>query len=199
LRLELDQLLAQLEILLSPWSTLPEQKEIGFFNQAEPWLRIPFYSANYWNENDGLALARIFRYDHGRLIVEHQYFVMPAKARCQKIGKKVLALCLDKYTQMGVKEIMVFAGLSDGGIVWAKVGFKAVDKTEMDAILVVAKRELNSEQYQAVEAIFDLYYTTEPNGTAFPIKDWALLGFMDDILKQVDWHGRIDLTNEKVC
>jgi hypothetical protein len=67
----------------------------------------------------------------------------------------------------------------------------------MDAILVVAKRELNSEQYQAVEAIFDLYYTTEPNGTAFPIKDWALLGFMDDILKQVDWHGRIDLTNEK--
>ena len=193
---EIDKLLTEFESLLAPWSTPPELKEIRFFEQP-PWLRIQYYSANYLDENDGLVLARIFRYDNDQLIVEHEYFVLPENARGKMVGKKLLAASFEQYERMGVKEIRVFAGLSDGGLVWAKVGFKATSRSEMDMILKIAQLSLSTEQFEDVQAIYDLYYTIEPDGTAFPIKDWALLGFMDNILKQVDWHGRIDLTNDK--
>lgn len=194
--LRLDELLDGYESLLSPFSTLPEDKQIRFFGQPAPWLRVQYYSSNFPDEDKGLVLARIFRYENEKLIVEHEYFVLPETARGQNIGKKLLAMSLVQYERMGVKEIRVFAGLSDGGLVWAKVGFKATDKAEIDRMLKLAESNLPKEQYEDVRAIYDLYYTTEPEGTAFPVKDWALLGFMDDILKQIDWHGRIDLTNE---
>ncbi|HWD87180.1 MAG TPA: hypothetical protein VG367_03570 [Mucilaginibacter sp.] len=195
--LRLDELLNGYESLLSSFSTPPDDKQIRFFDQPVPWVRIQYYSSNFLDEDKGLVLSRIFCYESDKLIVEHEYFVLPGMARGQNIGKKLLAMSLEHYERMGVKEIRVFAGLSDGGLVWAKVGFKATDKAEIDTMLKLAKKQLTKEQYEDIKAIYDLYYTIEPDGTAFPIKDWALLGFMDGILKKVDWHGRIDLTNEK--
>ena len=195
--LELDKLLNEFEELLAIYSTPPESKEIKYENTAEPQLRIRFLSANFDDEIEGLTLSRIFRYNKRKLIAEHEYLVLPEKARGQKIGKKVLSACLEQYLNMSVKEIHVHAGLKDGGAVWARVGFKALFGFEMKRILNSAKPRLTTAQYNDAKAIFDLYYDTEPNGTSFPIEDWAHLDFMEDILKldTNNWHGWIDLTN----
>lgn len=195
--LELEALLRSIENLLGPCSTPPELKKLHFLTSAEPWFRIQFYSANYGDETQGLALGRILRMENGKLIAEHEYLVLPEVKRGQGIGKQILGATLEHYERIGVHEIRVWAGIKDGPVVWALAGFKALDKSEMDEILRIAQNDLTAEQYGDVKAVYDLYYNAEPTGTAFPIKDWTLLGFMDDVLKQVHWHGRVDLTNDK--
>jgi len=54
---------------------------------------------------------------------------------------------------------------------------------------------LTTGQFQVIHGFYDLYYSAEPEGISFPIRDWADLDFMGDVLRQVDWHGWIDLTN----
>lgn len=195
--LQLDKLLNKFEELLAIYSTPPESKEIKYENTLEPLLRIRYLSANYDDEIEGLTLSRIFRYSQQKLIAEHEYLVLPEKARGQKIGKKVLSACLEQYLNMNVKEIHVHAGLKDGGAVWARVGFKAIFNFEMNRILTSAKQRLTAEQYNDAKVLYDLYYDTEPHGASFPIEDWAHLDFMEDILKldTNNWHGWIDLTN----
>ena len=195
--LELNKLLNKFEELLAAYSTQPENKKIKYENTPEPLLRIQYLSANYDDDIEGLTLSRIFRYNKQKLIAEHEYFVLPEKARGKKIGKKVLSACLEQYLNMNVKEIHVHAGLKDGGVVWAKVGFKALYRFEMNRILNSAQQLLTTEQYVTAKVLYDLYYNTEPNGISFPIEDWAYLDFMENILKldTNNWHGWIDLTN----
>jgi hypothetical protein len=108
---------------------------------------------------------------------------------------------LEQYEKMGVKRIKVHAGLSDGGAVWAKVGFKATDKREMKRILQTARSRLGHlpKILKVVEDTFNDYYIKEPNGKAFPINKWTAIPAMDSVLKMGihNWHGQIDLTNKQ--
>lgn len=48
-----------------------------------------------------------------------------------------------------------------------------------------------------VEAIYIDYYNRKPEGDDFPIKNWADLPFMKEVLMNPDcqWQGRLDLNN----
>lgn len=56
---------------------------------------------------------------------------------------------------------------------------------------------LGLEDYENVKAIYDHYYLNNPNGKAFPIRNWANIDTMEHVLKldTNNWHGWIDLTN----
>ena len=195
--LELMTLLAGIETLLDAHTEKPANKRIVIEAAPAPYFQILYLSNNYADEDTGLTMSRYFEYENSRLIVYHHYLVLPKSTRGQGLGTKVMGLWFDQYVNMGVKEIRVHAGLKDGGAVWAKVGFKAPDKIEMENILQSARTILaGTEELQDVQAIFNNYYEKEPDGKAFPIEDWANIDGMLPVLKLEtnNWHGRIDLT-----
>jgi len=109
-----------------------------------------------------------------------------------------LAAFLEQYENMNAKEVRVWAGLEDGGAVWAKVGFKALYREEMQNILDEAGVLMaGTDALALAQAHFDAYYNAEPDGNAFPIEDWVNIPDIEPVLKQqtTNWHGWIDLTN----
>ena len=101
---------------------------------------------------------------------------------------------------MDVKEIHVHAGLKDGGLVWAKMWFKALYKYEMENILRSVEQLLGgAEEVKDIRAIFNAYYEKDINGRSFPIRNWANIEAIEPILKldTNNWHGWIDLTNRQ--
>jgi hypothetical protein len=108
---------------------------------------------------------------------------------------------LAQYEKMGVNHIDLYAALSDGGAVWARFGFKATRRSEMERILRQAEQDLSGKPkiLKTVTDTFNSYYNSEPDGTAFPIQNWVAIPEMEPILKKVHshWHGRMDLTNSK--
>jgi len=88
--------------------------------------------------------------------------------------------------------------LEDGGAVWAKAGFKALYRAEMQNILDEASVLMaGTAELALAMAHFNAYYGAEPDGNAFPIEDWVNIPGMEPVLKlqTTNWHGWIDLTN----
>lgn len=198
--MDLKTLLFGIESLLDAHTDKPSKKQIVIRATPASYLQILYLSNNYTDEDTGLTMSRYFEYENGRLIVYHHYLVLPKNVRGQGLGTKIMGLWFDQYISMGVQEIRVHAGLKDGGAVWAKVGFKASEKHEMEAILQSARTILaGTAELQDAEMIFNNYYQKNPDGDAFPIEDWANIDEMLTVLKldSNNWHGRIDLTNQE--
>jgi hypothetical protein len=195
--IDLTKLLDDFNNLLGPHAEKPLDNDI-IVKDPPAYFEIFYRSKNYWEEDKGLYLSRVFKYLTGKLIVEHKYLVLPKATRGQGLSKKVIAACLDQYITMDVKAVYVHAGLQDGGAVWAKLGFKALYKWEMEIILKEAENRLaETPSLVLAKALFDDYYSNEPNGISFPIEDWVNIPAMEPILKldTNNWHGWIDLTN----
>jgi len=159
-----------------------------------PKLQILFYSEDYRNDHTGLLFMRTFTQNNVGLCVTHDYLVIPELYRGSGVGKKVLSVCLDQYIKMNVKKIFIHAGLKDGGYVWAKAGFKAVDRSEVDYILDKAKLMLTTKEYTQVENVYKDHYNSFPD-SSFEMEHWAMMQSMVPILRGSNWHGEIDLSN----
>ena len=186
-----------LDRLLLPHISRAATKEIRV-SDPPPEMKILFHALDRVDKDKSLYVSRIFRYDGAKLIVDHEYLVLPKSSRGQGLGKRVLAAFLEQYQNMDVKEIRVWAGLADGGAVWAKAGFKAFYRDEMQNILDAATVSMGgSPELALAQAQFDAYYGAEPHGNAFPIEDWVNIPGMEPVLKlqTTNWHGWIDLTN----
>jgi hypothetical protein len=196
--LDLLVLLKQVGELFDDHATKPIYKRLTYVATPNPNFQIVYRSADHTNPNSGLSLVREFLFVDDLLIARHKYFSIPANVRNRGLGKKLLALFLDQYLAIGVKQIHLMTGLKDGGVVWAKMGFNALYKHEMQDILNEAKQILPGlPEIGIVTAIFDRYYNKEPNGKSFPIRRWADIEKMEQILKHYAWHGWIDLTNKE--
>lgn len=190
---DLVTLLEQVEQLMVPHAQTDMLRRVGVNGDM---LQVRFEN-NFTSEDDALVFDRKFYRDKDGLKVSHEYLVLPERAREQDIGKKVLKASLEHYLKMKADIIEVVAGLSKGAYVWARHGFLAVNPAEMKRILRKARSELTDEQYNVVKAIYDNYYGLKPNGSDFPIKNWADLPFMKKVLMDPasQWEGRLDLNN----
>ncbi len=149
------------------------------------------------NEDDVLCFERQFSNIKGTISVEHVYCVLPLNFRRNGLIKPVFQESLQQYVNMNTKKIIVHSGLSGGGYVWAKYGFVATDKKEVNQILLKAKLGLTKSQYEISKRIYDNYYLKAPKGKRFPIIKWAYLDFMKSILMGESWHGELDLKNKE--
>lgn len=183
----------QIELLLGSLTTQKLERHL-VLQTPPPVLQFFFYSEDYENDIFGLLFKRTFTQTPAGLCVAHDYLVLPEAARGKGIGKKNLAACLDQYRKMNIQKILIHAGLQDGGYVWARAGFKAVNRSEVDKILLEAKTKLSNEEYDIVQAWYDDHYNNSPD-LAFNIEDWSRMRSMVPILRGSDWHGEIDLTN----
>lgn len=160
-------------------------------NRSALTLIIEFKNA-FVDENEALLFIRKFR-NTGEIVVSHEYCVIPLEYRGMGLIKPVFRESLQQYVNMHASRIEVHAGLADGGYAWAKHGFAAVNKKEVDAILRKAEMVLFDAQYKAVKRIHEIYYGKKPNGADFPIELWAAMDFMKPVLRGSHWHGALDL------
>jgi hypothetical protein len=196
--LDLLTWLTEIDNLLKGMTDKPVFKVIGFDDRAQLKLFIQYYSEDSDDDTHGLAFQRTIIKDKDHKTAVHDFFRIPLTSRMQGNGRKMLAIGLQQYLNVGVDVIKVHAALADGGYVWAKAHFTAVDPTEMGVILVEAKHKLGDEQFRTVKAVFDNYYAMHPDGKAFPINKWSNLPGMETILRNSHWHGEIDLNNKEL-
>ncbi len=195
---DLLTLLRELNDILIPVCQTKIFKSVTFSRTIPPVIKIEFQSEDCGDDERGLILSRIFTWEEEQLVVIHDCFILPASARYKGVGKQVYRSCIQQYVNMGVKRILVNASLQDGGYMWAKYFFTATDQQDVAQILYKSKFTLTPKQYNAIERIYNNYYTKNPNGRAFPIQKWAELPFMETLLRGCQWKGVIDLTNRGV-
>ena len=162
--------------------------------EPPPVIALLYSSDDGFVEDTGVVLSRRFERNESGLEVYHEYFSLPREHRGKKIGRKILKDFFLQYERMGVRKIKVHATLRDGGYAWARAGFRAVRKTEVDRILGKARQQLSGEELETVEGIYNDHYNNF-YGQPFPIEYWARLDYMENLLRGSSWHGEIDLTN----
>lgn len=196
--INLKEYLKGIDELLTPLTQASIEKELAYFEEPPPMVIIQFYSQDEGDDQTGLALSRTLIRRDDELIAEHDFFRIPAAARQQGVGKKMLELSLQQYLRLGVDKIVLEAALADGGYVWAKAFFTATDPTEVKVILDEAEKSLTPGQFKFVKRVYDNYYSLYPDGKAFPMVKWSRLGGMETILRKSRWHGEIDLNNSEL-
>lgn len=189
------RLLQVIETHFTGTTTKPISRVIGFDNKQNN-LRLEYYN-QFSHEDDALVFIREFSITNKAIEVKHEYCIIPKDSRDQRLIKPVFQESLQQYINMNAKKIKVHAGLSGGGYTWARHGFVALEKNEVDIILNNAQVELMNDEFLIVKKIYDTYYTKNPNGKSFPMELWAGLDFMKPVLLGSDWHGEIDLKNKE--
>jgi hypothetical protein len=193
--LHLSQYLTEIDMLLTPLTLSPINKEIAFFETSPQMLIIQYYSDNHDDEEYGLALSRTFIRQKEELIAEHEFLRIPRMARRKGVAKLLLNLSLQQYLLMRVNKIKMEAALENGGYVWAKALFTATEQKEVETILNEAAKILVPKQFNLVKRVYDNYYDKHPNGKNFPMIKWSELLVMEGILSKSRWHGEIDLND----
>ena len=169
---------------------------IIYFNDKTGLLKIE-YRNDFTNEDDALLFVREFVNKGGVIEVKHEFCIIPKKSRNNGLIKAVFQESLQQYVNVNAKKIILHAGLSGGGYIWAKYGFVATDRLEVNEVLNLAKFNLSKSDFNVVKRIYDFYYTKNPNGQSFPMDLWASLDFMKPVLMGSDWHGELDLKNKE--
>ena len=190
---DLAGLLELVDQVMAPTTTLPIDRVVEY-DSLNQTLHFEF-----WNsatvELEMVGFERTFFWDNGDLFVEHQYCLLPGTFQGKGLIKPIFQLSLQQYVSMGVRKIVVHAGLGGGGYAWAQHGFVAIDKDEVEIILQDARNRLSVKEIRPVELIFVKYFQDHPQGTEFPMIAWSGQPGMRDILRGSDWHGELDLHN----
>jgi hypothetical protein len=183
--------LSEINGLLIPLCTFNSHKSVSLENPPpELWLR-------FFAEKEDVVFVRKFFYENDILCVSHEYLILPVSSRGKGLARLIFRPSLQQYVNMGVGKIVVHAGLETGGYTWARNGFTANNKDEINLILEKAKNRLSDVQYNAVLRVYNNYYGANPGGTAFQIIKWAEMRFMKDVLLGADWQGTMDLSDSE--
>jgi len=196
--LDLLQYLTDIDSLLNPMTSKKLFKVVSFSDKKPCELIVQYYSEDHGDKQNGLMLSRTFVKDKNGISVTHDFFRIPKPSRKMGHGKTMLKIGLQHYLNVGVYLIKVHAALEDGGYVWAKAHFAAINKRDMSIILASAKLSLTVDEFKKVKDVFDNYYNQEPNGRAFPINKWSNMPEMEKILRGSDWYGEINLKNQEI-
>ncbi len=123
--------LKQINDIFSPLCHTATNKFIHLNNSTPPEIEIQYFTNDYDDEINGLALSRIFFWQNGELVVKHDYFRLPESSRGKGIAKQIFRSCLQQYINMDVKKILVHAALKDGGYAWARNYFAVTNQSEI--------------------------------------------------------------------
>lgn len=189
----LVSLLNELELSLTPTTNLKITRQICY-SINPPTLEISFGN-EYATDDEALIFDRKFWKSHAVINVDHNMCVLPLNFQGKGVLKKVFQNSLQQYINMDAKIIHIYAGLNGGGYVWARHGFVANNKAEVETILNDAKMRLSATDFKPVEHIFNTYYAKSPNGISFPMRLWAMLDTMKPILMGAHWQGHVNLDN----
>lgn len=163
-------------------------------------LYLYYQASTMWGS---ISLARDICYRPEGLVADHAYLNLPVELQGNGLSKYLNSVCYEQYRQAGVVKIEVYATLDAGGYVWARAGFAATKRPEVEAIVALAYEKTTQNQTtRLTHALCDvlqkevsLHYGLQPD-KPFPIWRWATLGFGEELLLKTSWHGELDLTDE---
>jgi hypothetical protein len=190
---DLAGLLEKVDQVFAPTTSLTIHRHIRY-NLNIRSLHFAFQNAAAIEEEAAVFDRVVFRQD-GEIFVKHLYCLVPLPYQGKGLIKPIFQASLQQYMNMGVRKIVVHAGLGGGGYTWARHGFVAIDKADVAVILENARNKLSASEILPVERIFSKYYQDNPAGTEFPMIAWAHLPGMKDVLRGSDWQGELDLHN----
>lgn len=112
-------------------------------------------------------------------------------------AKEVMKEYLDSMLQMNVKQIDIFANKDVGGYAWAKFGFSANSRDEVEILLAQYGSRLSSANLANAEKLVADYYKSFPDAVTFPMKLLADKPYGRKLLLESSWNGKLDLTNKE--
>jgi len=135
------------------WTTLANGRGQNWltFGHAlpDPWaLRLHLADADqltYWLliQKEGRPLAFARRYMRPALgEVDHDLLAVVVAGQGGGLGAQVLANAIRVYDLIGIRKVFITAGLSAGGAVWAKFGYRPVDEREWTVVARAVRTNL---------------------------------------------------------
>jgi hypothetical protein len=170
---DLASVLELVDRMFAPTTSLPIRRHIHY-NVPKKILHFIFEN-NTDVLDETVAFDRVISWLGGEIVVEHRYCLVPLPYQGKGLIKLIFQESLQQYVNMGVRKIRVHARFAGGGYTWARHGFVAINRSEVESILDMANKTLAVNEMANVERIFKKYYSDHPDGTDFPMELWARL------------------------
>jgi hypothetical protein len=142
-----------------------------------------------------------------KLIARHVGLVLPRALQGRGISRRINSIFYSQYKVSGVTTIRLEAGLTDGGYVWAGAGFYATNEAQVREILDAARKkavnniqanrtsDLTPALCDTLQEVVDMHYGLN-NDAYFPMHTFSDLTCGEEILKDTQWSGELNLANK---
>ena len=147
--------------------------------------------------NNQLLIDLSFINTDSGLIANFDSFIIPPAMQGKGFAKEVMKEYLDSMLQMNVKQIDIFANKDVGGYAWAKFGFSANNRNEVETLLAQYGSRLSAANLADAEKTIAEYYMKNPDTATFPMKRLADKKYGKKLLLESSWNGKLDLTNNE--
>lgn len=136
-------------------------------------------------------IQRTFYNEDGVKIVDHTHFQLDKSAQGKGVSKAIFRDLVQEYEKAGVEEIRVHANIDVGGYAWAKYGFKAPTKMDIEDVIERAREPniLNNKQ----RADFEDWLEKIDTRNGIDMRSLAIKEYGERLLKGSDWTGYINL------
>lgn len=162
----------------------------------QPILHIAYEAQTIYGSID---IERSFYFRTPDLIAEHDILGIPELLQGNDFSRFINGILYRFYKQNNFKVIITEAGLDVGGYVWARTGFAATRRADLDKIVADAylnvglspKITLSTVEY--IEEDVEYHYSVFKDAP-FPIYEWLAhpdKAGIEEILKGSKWHGEL--------
>jgi hypothetical protein len=150
-----------------------------------------------------INFEREIRKESGEYVAYHSYIRVPDRLHRQNISRRINGILFEHYASLNVRKIYLKAAHEAGGYVWARAGFAATVKHEVETILKKAYSINNSNpdsvitvsKLKFMQEMFDAHYTPD-NRMPFPLYLWALdKALANELMIKTEWKGVLDLND----
>jgi hypothetical protein len=150
-----------------------------------------------------VTLVRSISKEGNCLVAYHNKLIIPEALQKKHLSRDINGILFRYYPSLTVHKIYIKADLQAGGYVWARAGFSATIKGEVETILERAYK-LHNEQGSTIttayliymQEIFDEHYNKTPTKPFF-IHHWTLnRNISREILVKTRWNGILDFANQ---
>lgn len=132
----------------------------------------------------------------GCRVVTHEEMFLPIRFQRRGLSAELLKPYYEQYRNARVDSIRILASDTGGGYVWAKYGFRAIYKKELNDILERPETlTITSRVISNLRLTITDFYNTRPDTVAFPIRAWTPFTFSKELLMGTTWHGVLDLND----
>lgn len=149
-------------------------------------------------KNEEAVLERTFRISKsGSVEVIHNLFTLPECLQGKGIARRVTKALFDEYKDAGISKVRIMANIEYGSYCWAKYGFLAESKKEIENITKIALeiKDISKAEYDSAISIINTF----KGDKGFPVRELAYEDYGKRLLVGLDkgWDGYVDMKDKK--
>jgi GNAT superfamily N-acetyltransferase len=133
----------------------------------------------------------------GAMESNFELFFIQESMQGQGFAKDLMKEYLDSLQRQGIYKVNIYANKDVGGYAWAKFGFTANSRDEVEHLLFLYGDRLSKSELLDVEKILDAFYSNRMDSEPFPMNILADKPYGKKLLLDSGWNGNLDLRNKK--